>query len=222
MRLLGCGRFRLSLVGGLRGGGRFGLRLLGYRRFRLSFLRGHCGCGRSSRRRSELILGFGLRRWYRAFPSFELSFYLLRHADDFSAFAEDVAHALALVARAAQAEAEAVAVTLDAYDLEREQVALADDVARVADAAVDKLRDVDQALHGPFDPRERAEGDQLRYQTGDHLALLVFVDDGLPLLGVGPPEAERDLLVFRVDLRDVDVDFVANLEQLRGRLVAVP
>ena len=115
-----------------------------------------------------------------------------------------------------------MSIALNTHDLERQQVAFADDVARMADAAVYQLRNVDQALDGALDASERAERYQLRHEAGDDLPLLVLVDHSLPLFGVGPPDAEGDFLVLGVDLRNVDVDLIADLEQIGGGLVAVP
>ena len=73
-------------------------------------------------------------------------------------------------------------VALDADDLQRQQVALAHDFLRVRDAAVDQLRDVDQALDRAFDARERAERDELGDHARHDAADLVLVDDEVPLL----------------------------------------
>ena len=115
-----------------------------------------------------------------------------------------------------------MAVSFDADDLEREQVALPRYFPGVTDAPVDHLGDVDQALDGALDAGEGAECDELRHESGHYLPLLVLVDDGIPLLRVGPSQAEGDPLVLRVDLGHVDIDFVAHLEELRRRLVALP
>ena len=89
-----------------------------------------------------------------------------------------------------------------------------DDLARVVDAAVDELGDVDEALDRAFQTHERAEGRELGDLAGNDLALAVVGDDLLPALGLGAPHAEGDLLAVVVDLEDVDGHFIADLEQL--------
>ena len=98
--------------------------------------------------------------------------------------AELEAHRFAFFARAAQAQAEPLPVALDADDLERQQIAFAHDILGMADAPVDELRYVDEALDGPFDARERAERDELGDAADDDLSFLVLVDDVVPLLGL--------------------------------------
>ena len=110
--------------------------------------------------------------------------------------------------------AQAVAVTLDAYDLERHHVPFVDDLAWVLDAAIGELRDVDEAFHRPIQPGEGAEGDELRHLSGHDLPDLVLINDGIPLLGLGPADAQGDLLRLRVHLHHVHVHFLTDLEQL--------
>ena len=115
-----------------------------------------------------------------------------------------------------------MAIPLDADDLEREEVPLAHYLFRVPDASIDQLRDVDQPLHRTFNAGERAESDELSHQAGDHLPFLILINDGVPYARVGAPYAEGDLLVLCVDLGNVDIYLVTHLEQLCGRLVALP
>ena len=105
-----------------------------------------------------------------------------------------------------------MAVPLDADDLQGQQVCLPNDFLRVADATIDELRHVDQAFDWPFDTGERPERDELRNEPGHHLSFLVLVDNGVPLLGLRPSQTEGDLFVFGVDLRNVNVYFVAHLK----------
>ena len=106
--------------------------------------------------------------------------------------------------------------------LQRQDVALSHRLLRVRDAAVDQLRDVDQAFDGTFDTREGAEGRELRDDARHDLADLVLVDDAVPVRRLRPADAQRDLLLLGVDLHYIYVDFVADLEELLGRLRAVP
>ena len=122
----------------------------------------------------------------------------------------------------AQREPEAVPVVLDTHDLERHDVALGEDLVRRVDAAVDQLRDVRQALDGPGQPREGAEGDDLRDDAGDDVADLVSADQVLPLLRRGAAHGERDLLVLAIDAHDEDIDLLADVEELLRVRVAVP
>ena len=85
-------------------------------------------------------------------------------------------------------------------------VAFFDDFFRVVDAAVDKLRDMDQAFDWAFEPDEGAERRELRYLAGDDLALAIAGDDLLPALGLGAADAEGDLLALVIHLQDVDGD----------------
>ena len=111
-----------------------------------------------------------------------------------------------------------MAVVLDADDLDRDDVALFDDFLRVGDAAVDELRDVDQAFDRALQADEGAERRELRDLAGDDLPFAVAGDDLFPALGLGAADAEGDLLRLVVHLQDVDRHFVADLEQLVRRL----
>ena len=63
-------------------------------------------------------------------------------------------------------------------DLELELLALVDDVARMGDALVGQLADVDQALEAVADANERAEVDELRDGAIDDVAHVEVGDRG--------------------------------------------
>ena len=116
-----------------------------------------------------------------------------------------------------------MAVVLDANDLDGNDVALVDDFTRVVYAAVDELRDVDEAFDGPLQADEGAEGGELGHLAGNDLAFPVVGNDFFPTLGLGAADAKGDLLAFVVDLEDEDGDLIAHGEHLvRGFGGALP
>ena len=84
----------------------------------------------------------------------------------------------------------------------------------MTDALFNQLGDVDQPFNRPLNPGEGAEGDELRDEPCHYLSLRILIDDSVPLRGVSPPHAERDLLVLCVNLGHVDIDFVSHLEEV--------
>ena len=60
---------------------------------------------------------------------------------------------------------------------------------RMLDAAVRQFGDVDQTLYRPIEPGKGAECDEFCHLPRYDLADLVFIDDGIPLLRLGPADA---------------------------------
>src|SRR5207245_2734480 len=111
---------------------------------------GDCNC---RRHRLLFIRRFAAHANHDALALFELLTDVVGDLHHLTAIGEAESHPLAFFPRIAQAEAEAVPVTLDAHDLQREQVALTHDLLRVGDAAIDQLRYVDQTFDRTFDAR---------------------------------------------------------------------
>ena len=110
-----------------------------------------------------------------------------------------------------------MAVVLDANDFDGDDVVLVDDFSGVVDAAVDELRNVDKAFDGPLQADKGAERCELRDLAGNNLSLAVVRNDFFPALGLGAPDAKRDLLAFVVDLEHINGDVIAYREQLVRR-----
>ena len=79
-----------------------------------------------------------------------------------------------------EAEAQAMALGVQADDLQLEDLALVHHVARVGNALVGQLADVDESLEALADPDEGAEVDELRDRAVDDVADVEVRDGRLP------------------------------------------
>ena len=91
-----------------------------------------------------------------------------------------------------EAEPQAMPLGVERDDLELERLALVDDVARVGDALVGQLADVDQALEPVADAHECAEVDELRDRAVDDVADLEVGHRRVPRVGL--EAADRRLI----------------------------
>src|SRR3954451_25485887 len=108
------------------------------------------------------------------------------------------------------------AVRVDLQDLHAHVVARLDDLARVLHVVVGQLGDVHQALDAVEDLDEGAERDDLGHRALELVADPVGVDDALPRVLLGLLEAQRDALTIAVDVEHLDLDRVADVEDLGG------
>ena len=117
-------------------------------------------------------------------------------------------------------EREPAALGVDLEDLDLDLVAGSDDLARVLDVLLGELGDV----HEPFDTledlHERAERDDLRDGALELVTHVVGVDDPLPRILLGLLETEGDALAVAVDVQDLDLDRLADRQDL-ARVVDV-
>ena len=95
-----------------------------------------------------------------------------------------------------------------------------DDLARVLDVVLGELGDVHEALDAVEDLDERAERDDLGDLALELVADVVGVDDPLPRVLLGLLETQRDALAVAVDVEHLDLDGVADREDL-ARVVDV-
>ena len=95
-------------------------------------------------------------------------------------------------------------------DLELELLALVDDVARMGDALVGQLADVDQALEAVADADERAEVDELRDGAVDDVADVEVRHRGVPRVRLEPADREADPAALVVDVDDLGLDLFAD------------
>ena len=121
---------------------------------------------------------------------------------------------------ALDAQREAAAGVVDLEDLDLELVAGTNDLGGALDVVLGELGDVDEALDAGQDLDEGAEGDDLGDLAVDRVALLVLVQDLLPRVLLGLLQAQGDPLAVAVDVEHLDVDGVADREDL-GRMVDV-
>ncbi len=121
-----------------------------------------------------------------------------------------------------EAEAEAMALGVERDDLELERLALVDDVARVGDALVGQLADVDQALEAVADAHERAEVDELRDGAVDDVADLEVRDRGVPRVRLQAADRQADPATLVVDVDDLGLDLLADLVAGLGVVDLVP
>ena len=101
-------------------------------------------------------------------------------------------------------------------------VVLGDDLARVLDVALGQLGDVHEALDALQDLNEGTKRDDLGRPAVHDVALLVALEDALPRIGLRLLEAQRDPLTIAVDVEHLDLDLLADLEQLGGMVDVAP
>ena len=107
-------------------------------------------------------------------------------------------------------------------DLQLERLALVDDVARVGDALVGQLADVDQALEPVADADEGAEVDELRDRAVDDVADLEVGHRRVPRVGLEAADRQADPAALVVDVDDLGLDLVADLVAGLGVVDLVP
>ena len=107
-------------------------------------------------------------------------------------------------------------------DLELERLALVDDVARMGDALVGQLADVDQALEAVADAHERAEVDELGDRAVDDVADLEVRDRGVPRVGLQAADRQADPAALVVDVDDLGLDLLADVVAGLGVVDLVP
>ena len=115
-----------------------------------------------------------------------------------------------------------MALGVERDDLELERLALVDDVARVGDALVGQLADVDQALEAVADADERAEVDELGDRAVDDVADLEVGHRGVPRIGLQAADRQADPAALVVDVDDLGLDLLADLVAGLGVVDLVP
>src|SRR5262249_30260621 len=93
-------------------------------------------------------------------------------------------------------------------------LALSDDLFWMRDPLVGKLRDVDQTLDAGFDLGEGAESRKFGDAAGHDLIHLILLSYQGPGLGLEPLETEGDLTIFAIDADHVDLNLLADLQDL--------
>ena len=111
---------------------------------------------------------------------------------------------------------------VDRGDLGVHDVADGEDLVGLRDAAVGDLGDVDQAVHTRHDLGEGAEGHQLHDAHSSDVADLVLALEALPGILVRVLVAQRDLVGVLVEVDHVHVDLVADRDDVRGLVDALP
>ena len=81
---------------------------------------------------------------------------------------------------------------------------------------------MNQTLDRTFESRKRAERNQLGHDRRHDVADLELGHDFVPLLGRGTADRETNLLGLFVDLRDVDIDRLADAEHRLWVDIAFP
>src|SRR3954452_22353100 len=107
-------------------------------------------------------------------------------------------------------------------DLQLERLALVDDIARMGDALVGQLADVDQALEPVAHAHERAEVDELRDRAIDDVADLEVRDRGVPRVRLEAADRQADATPLVVDVDDLGLDFLADVIAGLGVVDLVP
>src|SRR5206468_5585171 len=98
-----------------------------------------------------------------------------------------------------EAQAQPMPLGIERDDLELERLALVDDVARMRDALMRELADMDQALEAVSDTDERTEVDQLRDRAVDDVADLEVRDGRVPRIGLEAADRQADATTLVVD-----------------------
>ena len=107
-------------------------------------------------------------------------------------------------------------------DLQLERLALVDDIARMGDALVGQLADVDQALEAVADADERAEVDELRDRAVDDVADIEIGHGRVPRVGLEATDRQADPTALVVDVDDLGLDLVTDLVAGLGVVDLVP
>src|SRR5439155_11039219 len=115
------------------------------------------------------------------------------------------------------AQGHALAVLVHVEDDAVDLLALADHFAGVADLAHPAhVADVQQAVDALLDLDEGPVVGQVADHAGDLRARRVALGDLVPGVGLHLLDAERDLLLFLVDVEDLHLDLLADLDDLAG------
>src|SRR5438093_5400860 len=118
-----------------------------------------------------------------------------------------------VVLRLLEAERDPLAVAVDVEHLHLHRLADLEHLGRMVDVRPGELRDVDQAVH-PVEVDERAEVDDVRDLTLDHVARLQLVEDVLPLLLALLLEhgaaREHDVVARAVELDHLALELLAE------------
>ena len=115
-----------------------------------------------------------------------------------------------------------MALGVERDDLELERLALVDDVARMGDALMAQLADVDQALEPVADADESAEVDELGDRAVDDVADLEVGDRRVPRVGLKPADREADAAALVVDVDDLGLDLFTDAVAGLGVVDLVP
>ena len=115
-----------------------------------------------------------------------------------------------------------MALGVERDDLELERLALVDDVARMGDALVRQLADVDQALEAVADADERAEVDELGDRAVDDVADLEVGHRGVPRVRLQAADRQADPAALVVDVDDLGLDLFADRVAGLGVVDLVP
>ena len=121
-----------------------------------------------------------------------------------------------------EAQAQAMALGIEADDLELEDLALADDVARMGHALVGQLADVDEAFEAVAHPHESAEVDELGDRALDDVTDPEVRDGRVPGVGLEAADREADPAALVVDVDDLGLDLVTDLVAGFGVVDLVP
>ena len=101
-------------------------------------------------------------------------------------------------------------------------LALVDDVARMGDALVAQLADVDQALEAVAHADEGTEVHELRDGPVDDVADLEVGDRGVPRIRLEPADRQADPAALVVDVDDLGLDLFADVVAGLGVVDLVP
>src|ERR1019366_7636332 len=129
-------------------------------------------------------------------------------------------HRQDLILHALGRQRQAPALRVDLKDLDPDLIARADDLPRALHMVGRKLGDVHEALDAIEDLDEGAEGHDLGHLALELVAAVVGVPDPLPRVLLGLLETQRDALAVAVDVEHLDLDGVADREDL-ARVVDV-
>src|SRR6478735_5375357 len=181
--------------------------LIGRRLGRGCFFRGRFVHGRlSGRRLGEDVLGQAE----------------LRHVLEVAGVRRQRAAREDLVLDPLDRQRQATPLGVDLGDLDLDLIARLDDLARVLDVLLGELGDVHEALDAFEDLDERTERDHLGHGALELVADVVGVHHALPRVFLGLLETQRDPLAVAVDVEHLDLDGVADREDLRRVVDVAP
>ncbi len=119
-------------------------------------------------------------------------------------------------------EGDATTIEVDLHDLDLDLGTHSGDLGRLVNVLVSHLGDVDQALDAVTEVNERAEGHELGDGALDDGADGVLLDERAPRILGGLLETEGDALAIQIDVENLDLDLLADLDELGGVVDVVP
>src|SRR5690606_15492679 len=121
-----------------------------------------------------------------------------------------------------QRQRDAAADVVDVDDLDGDDVTDLEHLLGTVDVGLGQLGDVDEALDALLELHEGTERHQLGDGALDELAHVVLAGELAPRVLLRPLERQADPLAVHLDVEDLDLDLLADLDDLAGVVDVLP